>query len=119
MKATYPNHQDKHNLARLTTDELLRRFTDVATRSGTVFGADKKKLERSPDRQELVQEMQALGAELRAEDPSPSYISFSSIPIPTCAAGPDRNFSRLTTTGRAPHDRPDPRSEHPGGARVA
>jgi hypothetical protein len=57
------------NLARLDTDQLLCRFMDTAKRAGTVFGSDKSKLASTPYRQDLIREMQALGAELRNRRP--------------------------------------------------
>jgi hypothetical protein len=56
-------------LATMTTTELLQRFVDTAKRTGTIFGPDKEKLRQTPNRKALVEEMQALGAELRNRKP--------------------------------------------------
>jgi Domain of unknown function (DUF2019) len=55
--------------SQLTTSDLLQRFGDAAKRAGWIFTKDRKKLQPTPQRGMLVQQMQALGAELRKRKP--------------------------------------------------
>jgi len=55
--------------AHISTSELVQKFADTAKRTGSVFGPNKEKLTQTPQRQALVQEMQALGEELRNRKP--------------------------------------------------
>ncbi len=53
------------DLSHLSTDDLLRKFSTIAQRAGSVFGTDSKKLEQTAQRENLVGDIQAVGAELR------------------------------------------------------
>ncbi len=53
----------------MTTEALLQGFIEIAKRAGSGFGPNKKKLRQTPQRRELVTELQALGAELRKRKP--------------------------------------------------
>jgi hypothetical protein len=56
--------------ARVSTEDLIRQFAEKAKIAGMIWAPSSwEKLRRTPERQALVSELQAIGAELRARKP--------------------------------------------------